>query len=346
MKWQRSLFSLLVLGSTALAGEPVPVLPGSANPVPVTGEFSGACLDGSGPAVLTCNEMDGKQGGRLSGNRNFPNFIGWLSNPLQNIDPRAVTELWPVFGNSWISSLPALPNGSIQLYGAGLNVALSERLSLGLNQGGYAAADFNGNQTALFLDHAGVLRSPQESGGDREGWLNLGGWVQYTLIENIAAQCLLTAGLRWEAPAGSSDIFQGHGPPYLAPYATIGKEFGHFHVLATAGYQFPAGSGDLTSDFFYTNVHLDRQMFGWLYPLVEVNATYHTTSVALDLPTQHGFIDLNNFEASGDIVSLAVGANAVLVPSKLEVGAVYSTTISTQHNFDMNGLLVKMVLRY
>jgi hypothetical protein len=41
-----------------------------------------------------------------------------------------------------------------------------------------------------------------------------------------------------------------------------------------------------------------------------------------------------------------LGANAVLVPSKLEVGAVYSTTSSTQHNFDMNGLLVKMVLRY
>jgi hypothetical protein len=346
MKWQGSLFSLFVLASTVLAGEPVQALPGLANPVAVYGEVSGACLDGGSPAVFTSEGRDGNHGGMLSGNHNFPNFIGFISNPIQNIDPRAVTELWPVFGSAWTSSLPALPDGNFQLYGAGLNVALSERLSLGLNQGGYAVADFSGNQTGLFRDHLGLLRSPQEFRGDREGWLNLGGFVQYTLIENIPAQCLLTAGLRWEAPAGSSDVFQGHGPPYLAPYATIGKEFGHFHVLATVGYEFPAGSGDVTSDYFYTNVHLDRQMFGWLYPLVEINALYHTTNVALDLPTQRGFIDLNDFEASGDIVSLAVGANAVLVPSKLEVGAVYTTSISTQHGFDVNGLLVKMVLRY
>jgi hypothetical protein len=36
----------------------------------------------------------------------------------------------------------------------------------------------------------------------------------------------------------------------------------------------------------------------------------------------------------------------VLVPERLEVGAVCTTVITAQHNFGVNGLLVKMVLRY
>jgi hypothetical protein len=37
----------------------------------------------------------------LTGNHHFDNFIGWISNPLQNIDPRALTELYPIFGSVW-----------------------------------------------------------------------------------------------------------------------------------------------------------------------------------------------------------------------------------------------------
>jgi hypothetical protein len=83
-----------------------------------------------------------------------------------------------------------------------------------------------------------------------------------------------------------------------------------------------------------------------LYPLVEFNCIYHTTSVSFGLPTRRGFIDFDNFEATGNIVTLAAGANAVLIPERLEVGAVYTTAIATQRDFDVNGLLVKIMLRY
>jgi hypothetical protein len=36
----------------------------------------------------------------------------------------------------------------------------------------------------------------------------------------------------------------------------------------------------------------------------------------------------------------------VLIPEKVEIGAVYTTLLAAQHNFDANGLLVKMTLRY
>jgi hypothetical protein len=36
----------------------------------------------------------------------------------------------------------------------------------------------------------------------------------------------------------------------------------------------------------------------------------------------------------------------VLVRDRLELGAVHATPLATQRNFDFNGLLVKMVVRY
>ncbi len=346
MKWQGSWLALALLSPTVFAQETLRGASGQGDPVPPTSSTAVVPLDSAGPLLCPADSPGGRPGGFLTGNRDFANFIGFLSNPLQNIDPRAMTALWPIFGSSWVSSVPALPDGDFQLYGTGLYLALSERLAVGMNQGGYAAAHFSRDRPGVFRDRFGRLRDRREFGGQREGWLNLGGCVQYTLLQDVPEQFLLTAGMRWEAPSGSQSIFQGRGPAYLAPYVTAGKEFGPFHVLATGGYEFPAGSGGRNTDFFYLNLHLDRQLFGWLYPLVEFNWTYHTSSVDLDLVTRRGFIDLGTFSSSGNILTLAVGANAVLIRDQLELGAVYTTPLATQRDFDFNGLLVKMLVRY
>jgi hypothetical protein len=286
---------------------------------------------------------------RLSGNHDFANFINWMSNPLGNIDPRAVTAVYPIFGSTWVSNTPPIPNADAQLYGPGVTIALSDRFAMGLNQGGFAVANFSRNpidrQRLLAADPLRAYRSVENS-HIREGWLNLGGFFQYTLIANVEKQFLLTAGLRWVAPAGSHEIFQGHGPLELAPYLTIGKEFGKYHLLATTGYLFPAGPGHDTLRSFYVDVHLDRQCFGWLYPLVEFNTSCDTRNANVGLTTRQGFFDFGNFESTGTVVSLAAGANAVVVRERFEIGAVYTTVIGSQRDISVNGLIVKMTLRY
>ena len=57
-------------------------------------------------------------------------------------------------------------------------------------------------------------------------------------------------------------------------------------------------------------------------------------------------LNFGNFSSAGNLVMLAAGANAVLVPGKLELGAVYITPIATQRNFDLDGLIVKLLYRY
>jgi hypothetical protein len=303
-------------------------------------------LEPATPSGMNWFKPIGGNSGHLNGNHDFDRFIGFLSNPLQSIDPRAVTEIWPLFGSSWAYGNAAhLPDANMQVYGAGLNLALSDRLAVGLNQGGYAALHVSRDRQGL-LASMGLPVPDRQVGGTRDGWLNLGGFVQYTLIANVERQFILTAGVRWEAPAGATQMFQGGAnPAYLAPYITMGKEFGCWHVLATGGYEFPAGSGQATTDTAYLNLHIDRQI-GRLYPLVEFNGSYHNSTVDLGLPARHGLVDLGTFSSSGNMVATAVGANAVLIPGKLEFGAVYTRQVMAQDRFQFNGVLVKMVYRY
>src|SRR5262245_58074132 len=83
MKRRGSLLVLMLLGSPGWAQEPLPGTLGSPVPVVVPRDMPGA------PLVLESGDSwAGTQTGRLSGNHNFPRFIGFLGNPLQNIDPR------------------------------------------------------------------------------------------------------------------------------------------------------------------------------------------------------------------------------------------------------------------
>lgn len=325
MKWLGSFSLLVILAATSLAQEAAqePNLP---TPNPGSTEGVTPMVESSIAPAFPLVEPAAPPNGFLTGNHNFPNFIGFMSNPVSNIDPRAMTALWPIFMSTWADG-PLLGDGNLQLYGAGLYVALSERLSVGLTQGGYADSHFRQN---------------------RDGWLNLGGYAQYTLAQNVENQFLLTAGLRWKAPSGEAEVFQGFGPAYLAPYITFGKGWGDFHVLGTFGYEFPAGDSPVTANIFYGSLHLDRRICGWLYPLVEFNwaSADLNANLAPEVENQLAFFGFGNFPSSGTLVTVAVGANAVLIPEKLEFGAVFITPIHNDRNFDFNSLLLKMVYRY
>jgi hypothetical protein len=74
----------------------------------------------------------------------------------------------------------------------------------------------------------------------------------------------------------------------------------------------------------------------------------HSTTSSADFGhiTRCGALGLGDIEFESTAVALAAGANAVLVRERLEIGAVYTTVIGSTHDIDVNGLLVKMTLRY
>lgn len=276
------------------------------------------------PAAVEVPAAPAEDDGLLKGDRAFPNFIGWVSNPTKAIDPRSLTQIWPVFGSAWTNSVHGLPSGNVQIYGPGVSVALTERLEVGINNGGYAVSHFDKH---------------------REGWLNLGSFVQYTLIRDIPDQFIVSGGLAWVFPWGESDVFQGHGPTKMSTYLTAGKEIGNFHVLTTNGFSFPISPGKNETTLFYGSLHIDRKC-GRLYPLVEFNYGSAVSSVNLDIPVPHDFLSLAGVNPSLAMVTVAPGMNVVLIPNRLELGAVYQTPIAAEHDFRFQEVLVKMVLRY
>ena len=309
----------LLLTGPLFAQEPVTVPVDTGIPVQATGAENAPLVDAGSE-----DSLNGR--GCLTGDKGFRNFIGYVSNPTLAVDPRSLTQVLPVYDYVSTRALRRLiPAGEFNVLGPALSIAVTERLNVGLTNGGYVFTSF-----------------PRH----RSGWLDIGGYAQYTVIRDVPNQFLATVGLGWTVPSGSSSIFQGAPPAYLAPYVTVGKEFGDFHVLSTTGFKFPAGSGKVESETFYGTVHLDRRCFGWLYPLVEFNWTATAKNVNLDLPFVPDIIGLDSFTATGAIITIAPGLNAVLIQDKLEIGAVYQTPIASQNHIHFNAFLVKMVLRY
>jgi hypothetical protein len=91
MKWMVSLFCVALLGSATWAQTPSQGTTGPVAVIPDPGTGP-ACLDNA-PPQWTGNGPAGGEGGPFASNRNFPNFIGFLSNPLQSIDPRSLTQI-------------------------------------------------------------------------------------------------------------------------------------------------------------------------------------------------------------------------------------------------------------
>lgn len=280
-----------------------------------------------------------RSGSFLTGDKGFPNFIGYISNPTKALDPRSLTQILPIFDFVSLSTLThtargvgplppkdvtLVPAGDIYVIGPALSVAVNDRLNVGLTSGGPALTSYPGRSS---------------------GWLDLGGYAQYTLIRDVPGQFIGTVGMTWVAPSGTSSLFQGAPPWYLGAYGTVGKEFGDWHFLTTVGFEFPVGEGAVRKDTFYGTIHIDRR-FGWLYPLVEFNWAVLTANADLDTPFLPHLFSLDNFSANGSILTVAPGFNAVLIPDRLEVGAVYQTPIASQRDVHFNSVLVKLVLRY
>src|SRR5262249_12264940 len=80
-----ALLLLILPGSPVLAQGVISESPHLLSPGVALAEDTGACpTDHCAELLRTGGE------GRFASNRNFPNFIGWMSDPLQNIDPRSL----------------------------------------------------------------------------------------------------------------------------------------------------------------------------------------------------------------------------------------------------------------
>jgi hypothetical protein len=223
------------------------------------------------------------------------------------------------------------PGGDFQIYATQAHVALTDRLSIGLEKSGY-------------LDYH------PKTGDHTTGWLNIAGSVKYVLIRDTEDQFLLSGGIQYETTSGSARVFQGGSTGVFTGFVTTGKQFGDTcHVLDTFGYQF-GDHNDSRNGMLFNSFHIDKQVLGVFYPLLECNWYHYTADGNRDLPPSFGGGDgLLNLGTPGidgsDLVTAAVGLK-VLMTDHASMGCAWEVPLSNRQDLVNNRLTVEMQLRY
>ena len=230
----------------------------------------------------------------------FNCMISPITNPFLAEDPRALTELRPIFLYQTIPSDNQIyRGGSAIFYGGQARAAFTDRFSMVLHKvGGLSINPGSGS-----LDSGGA--------GLAEIWLG----PKFAFWRNPDTQTIAAFGMQFQLPFGSGSVFQDTGGLALVPYVSVGTEIGRtvggtVRMINVTGYHL--GTDDRRSDYFFNTLHLnlDAADARTFYPVLELSWFHYTTN-GLERPhLRFEGRDLANIGASAvgrDIVTIAPG---------------------------------------
>jgi len=219
----------------------------------------------------------------------FRSWISPVSSPTNFEDPRATAEVRPLFVYHMLSEDFVSDGGDVYIGAVQARLAIGDRLGIIATKDGY------------------VWMNPDANLPDSNGWANLAFGAKYSVWRDPETQTIATLGLRYEAPSGSKDVFEGQGDGILNPFLSAGWGCGNFHLLGYTGARLPISGAD--SAFFDLSLHADYKL-GMFYPLLEWNWV-HVLDGGRRVPIdQEGFdfFNLGARDAGGnDVVTMAAG---------------------------------------
>lgn len=272
----------------------------------------------------------------------FDLFSSPVSNPFYFEDPRALTELRPIFiwqhtpGSNYIYA-----GGDNFFAGLQARVALNERLSLVIHKLGWIWSDpVNPTGVPGFATHSGLSE------------LHLG--PKITICRNDITNTVAAIGMQFEVPIGPGKVFQNTGNLSLTPYFSIAQAFGksqygNFNIMNTTGYSL--GVDSQRTDFVYSSIHLDYNVLGQnrLFPMIELNWAHYTfNGSARDIGFEGR--DMFNFGSAGtaghDELTLALGGRVKITDHwQLGLAGEFSLLGGGRH-MDNFRLTADMIFRY
>ena len=255
----------------------------------------------------------------------FSDFISPMTNPVFFEDPRTLTEARLIFLNHRVPD--ELFGGEVRLIALQLRAALTDRLSIVAAKDGYITSS---NPVV------------------EDGWADVSIGLKYNLFADCCRQRLLSAGVSYELPVGSTRALQGNGDGEFHLYLTGGTQLGcNWHWLSASGFRLPSDTTQESQVWYWSN-HVDRKFGDWLYGFVEVN-WYHWMKAGQGPIVGFEGLDLFNFGAQGvagnDIVTGAVGVK--LKPGAWnEIGVAWETPLTDRRDITANRFTFDYILRY
>lgn len=237
-------------------------------------------------------------------------MISPVANPVNFEDPRINTEIRPFFMHHVMDDDFITAGGDVQLYALQLRAAISDKLAVILTKAGLI--DFN----------------PDAALPEETGFTNLSAGVKYAFFQDTNAGQVATAGLRFEAPTGNTDVLQGKGDGQLNPFLSGAYALNGLNLIAGTGLRIPMDDDD---SFLYDfDLHVDYRI-GDFYPAFEVQVVHVLDAgnrIAIADEGQDLF-NLGAIDADGKTLVTAGPAARYRVSDALDVGVAYQIPLTS-----------------
>jgi hypothetical protein len=267
----------------------------------------------------------------------FDGFVSPVTNPFLFEDPRALTEIRPIFIYQKIPSpQPNFQGGGMYFVGTQARIAVADRFSIVINKLGGIAVNPSGS-------------SPFDSNfGLAEIWLG----PKVTIIRDDAFGTLLAAGATFQIPVGSSSVYQNTGKMSIVPYVSYGQNFlrtrlGSLNLLATTGYSF--STDHVRSDYFYASGHLDYDVGNAhrFYPLVELNWFQYTSNGEAAFLKGEGrdLVNFGSLAKGSSLLTWAIGSRFKLTPNT-SIGGAFEMPLLGNRDFFRYRFTLDFIWRY
>jgi hypothetical protein len=274
----------------------------------------------------------------------FDVFASPVSNPFYFEDPRALTEIKPLFiWQRTPSANPYFAGGSNYYAGLQGRVAFTPWLSFVVQKFGWESI----NPNNVFPDGG--------TGGSGFSEIHLGPKV--TFLRNEVSGTVAAFGLTFEVPVGSSSAFQDTGSLSIRPYFSFAQNFGKttwgsWNFMNTTGYDQRVDSE--RTDFFFSSFHLDLDAGNAhvFYPLVELNWIHYTRNgQARDFGFEGGnFVNFgSNGVAGHDELTVALGFRIMPFTQNIQFGLAGEFNVlgnQTGRHLDAFRLTADVIFRY
>ncbi len=285
----------------------------------------------------SCCDQPGTCGGRCRSCRDrllgwiarsqpcFDDFISPMTNPVFFEDPRTLSEVRFIYLRHDFPN--AAGGGTVNLWAPQIRAALTDRLSVIATKAGFITS------TNTLID---------------DGWSDVSLGLKYNLLANSRTQTLLTAGVTYELPVGSTRTLQGNGDGLFNLFLTGGTEIAGFHWISGSGFLLPANRSAESQIWFWSN-HFDHRLGSTpFYGLMEVNWYHWMGSGKNGIPGLEGG-DLFNFGSTGvsgnDIVTGALGMK--FKPNRnTELGVAWEVPLTNRRDVLHDRFTVDWILRY
>jgi hypothetical protein len=267
-------------------------------------------------------------------------LISPVTSPFNFEDPRAITEVRPLFIYSLVPNSSPLNGGSTTFFGVQGRLAFGPSFSLVMNKLG------------------GIWFSPEDpnaagvDGGSGFAEINIG--PKWTFWRSESLNMVAATGMNFQIPLGSGSAYQNTGLLGLDPYISYGWNFGRssygsFNFMTSVGYNFSI-DGE-RSQYFHNHYHLSYDVMNLhkIYPLLEVN-WYKYTHMGDNTPYTFEGKDLINFGAANagfhSYLSIAGGARFKL-NEHIQTGfACEWDLLNQQNDLEKFRLTVDLIFRY